>query len=250
MRTIIILGAMLMGFSVFAQTKINGVGVAFDVNGSATMSSLGIDNLLKESAFGNYQDENSLWTSRILTSYTMTLSNPNRDHFAWEIDLLQGQDFYYASNYEYRQSNDTNYNSSSSLDINGSVLGLRTMFKLRTPSDKRFFYHFGLGLEGLYSYNLKTSGYNSESIWHYPTDYYQNEYNSIDAEAVDNITSLNLIQQVGVAFRIGKTEASFPLNRTYIEADFQIMNNFTNINKELSTYRGYGGSFSLIYEFR
>lgn len=250
MRIKLIFGLLLLGTVVSAQTKINGVGIAFDVNGSTNMKSGGIDNLLKESSIPGFAAGNEFWTSRLLTSYSMTLSNPDKDYLAWEIDLLQGQDFYDSYSSEWSEINDTSYSNSSNIYVTGAVLGLRTMAKLRTPSDKRFFYHFGLGLEGLYSYDVNTDGYRSESISHWPSGYYSSTSERLDPGAIDNITSVNLIQQVGIAFRIGKNEESFPLNKTYIEADFQIMTNFTNINADWTTYRGYGGSFSLIYEFR
>lgn len=250
MRIKLITALLLFGTMVHAQTKIDGVGVAFDVNGSSNMRSNGIDNLLKESSIPGFENGNDFWTTRLLTSYTMTLSNPEKDYLAWEIDLLQGQDFYDSYSSEWSESGDTSYSSYSNVYVAGSVLGLRTMAKLRTPSDKRFFYHFGLGAEGLYSYDVNTEGYRSESVSHWPSSYYYNTSERLDPKAIGNITSVNLIQQVGIAFRIGKNEESFPLNKTYIEADFQIMTNFTNINQDWTTYRGYGGSFSIVYEFR
>ena len=241
---------LFFGVSAQAQIRINGVGIGFDVNSGGNMRSPALIELMSGSNSLLFEPNTGIGLDRFLTSYTLTLANPDKDFFGLELDLMQGTDYIYNSIYSYDDRNDTSFYNSVYFDISGATIGARVMAKLRTPSSKRFHYHFGIGGEFIYTYNVTTDAYNSISISHWPSNYYYYENNKISTNVITNYQSYNLIQQVGIAFRLGKDEKNFPLNRTYLETDFQIMTNFTAIAEELSTYRSYGGSFSLIYEFR
>lgn len=241
---------LVFGLNSQAQFKVNGVGVAFDVNGSGTMKSSALIKKLGSSNADLFSSEDPMYMSRIFTSYSLTLNNPVRDYFALELDLLQGFENIYGSNYNWSERGDSSFSTSVSYDLRSSTLGLRAIAKFRTPSKKRFHYHFGIGAEAIANYNVNTDASSSVSIYHWPSNYSYYESNEISTKAIKNYQSYNLIQQVGIAFRLGRDEKSFPLNNTYFETDFQIFTNFTALENEISTYRGYGGSFSLIYEFR
>ncbi len=250
MKYVAIICLVFLGLESQAQLRINGVGVGFDFNGSGTMRSASLINLVTGSNADLFDPDNRIFMDRFLTSYSLTLSNPERDFFALEFDFMQGFENLYGSDYSWTESNDTGFSNSVYFDAQGSTLGLRGMAKFRTPSKNRWHFSFGIGSEWLYTYGVRTTANSNVSVSHWPSSYYFSETNRLPNNAIGNYQSVNLIQQVGLAFRLGKDEKSFPLNNTYIEADFQILSNFTNIEDALSTYRGYGGSFSIIYEFR
>lgn len=235
---------------VVAQSKLSGLGLGFNYNGTGRVP----DNLIKsnfdQELFRDVVSNGYGSLNRVLSSYEFSFKPGKKEYFFVDVDVLQGAEYIYGSSYDNYMSGDTSINANISVDINSSILGLKAIGRFCTPVEKRFFYNVGIGLEGLMAYNVTASGssYYSASDW--STGYFASSSENLDNKEVSGYFSYNLLQQVGAAYRLGKDESKFPLNKTYVELDFQINNNFTLMNDVLSKYRTYGFTLSMVYELR
>ena len=231
-----------------AQFGLRGVGVGFAASGGGGMRSDGLGTLMAGQE--GFEDElgTGIVMSRTNTSYTFSFDGEQTPYFALDLSVMQGATNMYNNAYEWRQNQDSFFSRSVNFDSYGATLGLRAMAKFRTDPDRRFHYHFGLGAEGLYTYGVSTYGSRFEEASHWPSQYFESESTTLDLDVLRNFQSHQIIQQVGAAFRLGKDEEVYPLNRTYVELNFNILSNFTLINEDWSSYRTYGGSLRLVYE--
>ncbi|MFY0643583.1 MAG: hypothetical protein JXR19_03885 [Bacteroidia bacterium] len=250
MNRIIGIVLVLLSMNSYGQFGISGVGIGLTGNATSNMKSKGVAALFTQGVWANSQLDQNIYNSRIHTAYTAVFSSPDKDFFALELDLMQGSDNIFNSDYSWRNNGDSSFSESVSFDISGANLGLRAMFKLRTDPNRRFHYNFGIGLEGIYTYGISVDGEYQYDANHWPSSYFFSEYKSFKDDVIDNYMTYNVIQQVGAAFRLGKDEMSYPLDRTYIELNFHILSNFSTIVEDWSTYRSYGGSMRLIYELK
>ncbi len=249
MKKILLLSLLVASQFTYAQLSFNHLGVGFNYNGTGRLSSDLVNSNFdhEDVAFATSQGSyGSL--NRVFSSYEFGLKPTKYPFLVFDFDLLQGAEYIYSSNYESYRIQDTSFNRSSNIDISSSLLGLKCMARITTPNEKRFIYNFGLGLEGLWAYNIDAEGYSSTSKNHWPSQTYEYTNESYFGEGLTSYGSLNLVQQVGLAFRLGKDEKSFPLNKTYLETDFQILNNFTSMSGNWSKFRTYGLTLSLVYE--
>ncbi len=233
----------------FAQTQFNHFGLGFNYNGTGRVPDHLISSNFKEvtdiASSGTYGSLN-----RTFSAYEFGFKPANSKAVYFDLDLLQGTEYAYASSYSNTFDNDTNITQSTNLDMTSSLLGLKAMARFTTPAKRRFFYNFGIGVEGLLAYDIDAEGYRSMSKNHWPSSYFESDTENFYGEGLDSYSSANFVQQVGMAFRLGKDESRFPLNQTYLETDFQIINNFTFMNSEVAKYRTYGFTLSLVYELR
>ena len=238
---------MFVGSSM-AQVKFNHFGLGFNFNGSARVpSSLTSDKLTEIQRPGAYSYGS---VNRTFSAYEFGFNPTKLQALYFDVDLLQGTDYIYSSSYYDDYDGDSSFSYSSNYDAQASLLGLKAMARFTTPAEKRFFYNVGLGVEALYGYNVEESGSHYYYVNHYPSSYFYSEQESFRNANGDSYTGINLVQQVGLSFRLGKDEASFPLNRSYIETDFQIMNNFMMKGDEVHKFRTYGFTLSLVYEIQ
>lgn len=247
MKKIFTVLALSFAINASAQVQFSQLGLGFNFSNTQRvpnnmLSSNFEGETISDGQFGNYGTIN-----RVFSSYEFGLKPSNLKFMFFDFDLLQGTEFIYASDYSNRQNGDTSFRSSYNLDLSSSLIGLKGMVRVSTPSDKRFIYNFGIGGEGYLAYNVEAEGNKYETIEHWPTNFFVNNNESLN-EQKDNYSSYNLVQQAGLAWRLGKDEKSFPLNKTYLEGDFQIINNFTLMNGGWNKYRTYGFTLSLVYE--
>ena len=251
MNKLLLLCLVLLSSTAFGQFGISGIGIGFTGYATTNMKSKSLsDQFLLESVGGREPLDQNIYHSRALTAYSLVLSSPDKSFFALELDLLQGTEDIYSSKHNWRNNQDSNISESVTYDINGANLGLRSMFKLRTDPSRRFHYNFGIGLEAIYTYGLTIDGNYHYDVSHWPSSYFYSETENFGNDALENYMSYNVIQQVGAAFRLGKDDTTYPLNRTYVELNFHILSNFSTIAEDLSTFRSYGGSLRLIYEIK
>ncbi|NNJ54976.1 MAG: hypothetical protein HKP14_02520 [Bacteroidia bacterium] len=251
MKKIFILSLLVASQISYAQLSFNHLGVGFNYNGTGRPSSELVNSNFNQEDIAFASSQGSYGSlNRVFSSYEFGLKPSKYNFLFFDIDLLQGAEYLYSSNYESYQINDTNFSRNSYIDISSSLLGTKFMARITTPYKRRFIYNFGLGVEGLLAYNIDAEGSQSTSKNHWPSSTYESNRESFYGEGLDTYGSVNLVQQVGLAFRLGKDESSFPLNQTYLETDFQIINNFTTMNKTWSKYRTYGLTLSLVYEIK
>ncbi len=234
----------------FSQVKFNHLGLGFNYNGTGQPPSGIVQSMYDESA--NYESFPDGYgnINRLFSSYEFGLQPANYDFVFFDFDLLQGVDYIYSSNYSNSTSNDTSINRSINLDMTSSLIGIKSMARITTPYKKRFFYNFGIGVEGLVAYNVDASGSARVSKNHWMSGFWDEEVVNLNSSSIDNYYNVGLVQQVGLSYRLGEDEKSFPLNQSYLELDFQIINNFSNINEEWFKYRNYGLTLSVIYEVK
>ncbi len=249
-RISILLFALAISFSSMAQFGLKGVGVGINGHATGNMNHEGIAGLFTESVFQSAELGKRIFMSRTNTSYTFTFQGANADFFALDLSVLQGADNMYNSDYRWRNNGDSSFSSSIDLDISSATLGMRVMAKFRTDPSKRFHYNFGLGAESIFAYGVSSSGRGYLDISHWPSGYFYSESEEIATNIIKNYQSHQIIQQVGGAFRLAEDDQHYPLDRTYIELNFNIFSNFALINNKWSSFRSYGGALRLIYEIR
>jgi hypothetical protein len=247
MKKILIIFFVLCSATGFAQIKFNHFGLGFNYNGTGRVP----DGFVK-SNFDNSEDfpTTSEYGSlnRTFSAYEFGLKPTKYKSMFFDIDVLQGTEYAYVSDYRSTQMNDTNITQSTNLDITSSLIGVKAMARFTTPTKKRFFYNFGVGVEGLMAYDVDAEGYRSTSKNAWASSFFETTREEFHGEGLSSYSSLNLVQQVGLSYRLGKDESRFPLNQTYLETNFQIINNFTFMNDVVSKYRTYGLTLSLVYE--
>ena len=78
------------------------------------------------------------------------------------------------------------------------------------------------------------------------SQYFESESTTLDLDVLRNFQSHQIIQQVGAAFRLGKDEEVYPLNRTYVELNFNILLKFFRTFKRLLIFFIYFSKFILL----
>ncbi|MEY2923779.1 MAG: hypothetical protein RLZZ337_319 [Bacteroidota bacterium] len=247
-----ILTAFIISIFSFAngQSSLSGLGLGFNYNGTGRIPDDLVNSNFDEAKFRDVGTEGYGSLNRVLSSYEFSFKPGAKEYFFIDVDVMQGAEYIYGSNYDNYSRDDTFFSTSTNIDINSSIIGLKAIGRFTTPVEKRFFYNVGLGIEGLLAYNVTADGSSYYSASNWQRNYNVSESENIRSEAVNGYSSYNLLQQVGAAWRLGKDETKFPLNKTYLELDFQINNNFTNMNSILSKYRTYGFTLSMVYELR
>ena len=242
--------ALFTSHLLFAQSALSGVGLGFNYNGTGNVPTELVQSNFDQDVFRNVASEGYGSLNRVFSAYEFSFKPSNKEYFYIDVDLLQGAEYIYGSSYDNYSRGDTFFNTSTNIDISSSLVGLKAVGRFTTPTEKRFFYNVGIGVEGLMAYNVSASGnsYYSASNWGVGFD--ETKQENLQNDKVDGYSSYNLLQQVGAAYRLGKDESKFPLNKTYVELDFQINNSFTLMNSELSKFRTYGFTLSMVYELR
>lgn len=234
----------------FAQSALSGVGLGFNYNGTANVPSELIQSNFDQDIFRNVASEGWGSLNRVFSAYEFSFKPSTKEYFYIDLDVLQGAEYIYGSSYDNYSRGDTFFNTSTNVDISSSLLGLKVVGRFTTPIEKRFFYNVGIGVEGLMAYNVSASGNSYYSATNWQRGFEEIIQENLQNDKVNGYSSYNLLQQVGAAYRLGKDESKFPLNKTYVELDFQINNSFTMMNSELSKFRTYGFTLSMVYELR
>jgi hypothetical protein len=197
-----------------------------------------------------------MFVQRYSLNYRFGFQLGKKSIFRVEADILQGTEYFnYYEGYSETRSNqgiDTVINWGLYAHTSGFLLGSRLKMRLSTPTDKRFHLFTCLGIEALSVSNSHSdaSTYTSRYIKGQSQFGVMREDQQLSTKLVPNYYSINLLQQVGLAFRLSKKEEFFPMNKTYIELNVSILSNFTTVNSIREFNRSFGANLSLIYEFR
>ncbi|MBR9860455.1 hypothetical protein GYB22_06840 [bacterium] len=248
MKKIFVLFVLILSIQANAQMRFNAVGLAFDFNGGYNLTHSGLSSLVN-AEFNDFMDENKVISvNRVMVAYRFNFRPENKDFFRFETDLLQGTEYLDFYDYESSYTGDTNYYKSSGFNNQAAVLGARLKAKFNTPVERRFHFNVGIAAEYLYMYN---SNAEADVYVNYSTPQnYFNDQAQLSETILDNYTTFNLLQQAGMAFRFSEKEEKFPLNKTYLEFNFNVLTNFTTINSVTASHRSYGLSLGLVYEVK
>jgi hypothetical protein len=241
---------LLVATLAFSQVEVNHFGLGLNYSNTQRVPSEFLQSTYDELPQLQPQGQGYGVMNRIFSTYEFGLKPAKLDFLFFDFDLMQGTDYIWDSYYDSYQNGDTNFYISSNVDIVSSLVGLRAIARVTTPSKKRFFYNVGLGFEYFLGYNADIDGNQSYSANSWINNYNVNINNQLRREEGEMYHTFGLVQQAGLAFRLGKDEASFPLNQTYLETDFQIINSFTQIDDQWGKYRTYGFTLSLVYEIQ
>ena len=244
----ILITLLLFSVSSFAQLEPFNAYLGFNWN-----SGLRLKDEVSEAFFNELELDNSYssYTSlnRTFSEYGVGFKTKRKNVYL-DFSLLQGTDFINVNGSASKRENDTSYTIYTYADISAALVGLRSMVRLSTPAERRFVMHYSLGLEGLLAYDLDSEG----SILVRPSGFFNgnnsNEVRTIlDPSFTGAYGNVNIVQNVGFAFKLAKDETKFPLNKAYVESDFQLLNNFTFIDGTNSRYRTFGLILALGYQF-
>jgi|AntRauTorckE5430_2_1112549.scaffolds.fasta_scaffold01266_2 hypothetical protein len=236
---------MLMGIAANAQFKPFNASLGFNWNGTQR-----VPDEVPKAFFSdiNFSNQFSVYTTlnRVFSEYGVGFKG-KRKNIYFDFSLLQGTDYINASESDYITTNDTSYFSSTNYDVSSSLIGLRSAIRLSTPRDQRFVVHYSFGIEGLLAYDVDAEG----QVWSRDRNFgASNETRTfIEPSFSGSYGNASLVQNVGLAFKFGKDETKFPLNKVYIESDFQLLNNFTFIDGTSSQFRTFGLILALGYQF-
>jgi hypothetical protein len=247
MKKLIFLSILLYSGSAFAQLSVNHLGLNFNFNVGYRAPNRLIKEFYSIPGVNVSSSIKNVSVNRVFSDYKVGFNTTKYRFLQFEGNVLQGIEFinYYNS--------DGNFNSNTpstsiSTAIESSLIGLRTMAKASTDLERRFIFNFGLGIEGLLAYDLTKEGYTTE--WTSSNFGSNSERTFLESTAIKNYGSVNLVQQAGMSFRLGKDETKYPFNKVLIEVNFQIVSNFTFAGADVYRYRTSGGIFGLAYEFR
>ena len=236
---------MLMGIAANAQFKPFNASLGFNWNGTQR-----VPDEVPKAFFSdiNFSNQFSVYTTfnRVFSEYGVGFKG-KRKNIYFDFSLLQGTDYINASESDYITNNDTSYFISTNYDVSSALIGLRSAIRLSTPRDQRFVVHYSFGIEGLLAYDVDAEG----QVWSRDRNFSaSNETRTfIEPSFSGSYGNASLVQNVGLAFKFGKDETKFPLNKVYIESDFQLLNNFTFIDGTTSQYRTFGLILALGYQF-
>lgn len=236
---------MLMGIAANAQFKPFNASLGFNWNGTQR-----VPDEVPKAFFSdiNFSNQFSVYTTfnRVFSEYGVGFKG-KRKNIYFDFSLLQGTDYINASESDYSTNNDTSYFISTNYDVSSALIGLRSAIRLSTPRDQRFVVHYSFGIEGLLAYDVDAEG----QVWSRDRNFgASNETRTfIEPSFSGSYGNASLVQNVGLAFKFGKDETKFPLNKVYIESDFQLLNNFTFIDGTTSQYRTFGLILALGYQF-
>ena len=247
MKKLILLSLLFSSGTAFAQLSVDHLGLSFNFNASYRAPNQLVNEFYSVPGINVLSTIKNVSVNRVFSDYKVGFNTTKYRFLQFEGNLLQGIEFidYYDS---YRTYNDSMQSRSISTSIESSIIGLRTMAKASTDLERRFIFNFGLGVEALLAYDLTTEGYIIE--WSNSDLWYNRERTYLESTAIKNYGSVNLAQQAGMSFRLGKDETKYPFNKVLIEANFQIISNFTFAGAEVYRYRTSGLVFGLTYEFR
>ena len=188
--------------------------------------------------------------SRVFSDYLVGFNTTKHKYLNWEFNVLQGTDYLNSYRSTFINSGDSSYITSQSSDVSSSLIGIRSLARFSTPKDRRIFLTAGIGLEGLWAYDIDIDG----SMRYTERERGTNQANEtvvfIPVSDLSNYASCNIMQRVGMGFKLAKNETNFPLNHVYIGVDFQALSNFSVVDANLFRYRSFGAIFSLGYEFQ
>lgn len=234
----------------FSQLEVNHFGLGLNYSNTQRVPSAFLESTYKDLPDLQPLGQGYGVINRVFSTYEFGLKPAKFDFLFFDFDLMQGTDYIWDSYYDSYQNGDTNFYISSDVDIVSSLVGLRAQARVTTPSKKRFFYNVGLGVEYFLGYNADIDGSQRYSATDWTNNYYVNVNNQLRRQEGEVYHTFGLVQQAGLAFRLGKDESSFPLNQTYLETDFQIINSFSQIDDTWGKYRTYGFTLSLVYELK
>ncbi len=247
MKKIIFLSLLLHSSTAFAQLCVNHLGLNFNFNLGNRAPNRLINEFYSLPGVNLPSALKNISVNRVFSDYKVGFNTTKVGFLQFEGNVLQGIEFinYYDSDINF---NSNTPSTSVSTSIESSVLGLRTMAKASTDLERRFIFNFGLGMEGLLAYDLAKEGYTTE--WTGSNFGSDQERTYLESKSIKNYGSVNLVQQAGMSFRLGKDETKYPFNKVLMEVNFQIVSNFTFAGAEAYRYRTSGGLFGLTYEFR
>tara|TARA_B110000114_G_C14734959_1_gene254800 strand:- start:132 stop:470 length:339 start_codon:yes stop_codon:yes gene_type:complete len=111
--------------------------------------------------------------------------------------------------------------------------------------DRRVFVSACIGTEFLGAYDVDANGETNA----YGSNF-QNRITSVfTSDAVSNYSSINLIQEIGLSFKLGKKDKNYPLDHVYVQSHFQVLSNFTILDGSTQRYRTFGLTLAMAYEF-
>jgi len=247
MKKIFVASLLFFSVSSFAQLQVNHLGLNLNFNSSYSVPNDLINTFFVLPSVTSPGSPRDVSVSRVCSDYKIGFNTTKYKFLQFEADILQGVEFIYYSDYEYNIS-DSIFSRNTSTDIESSLIGLRTMAKVSTDLERRFIFNFGLGVEGLFLYDLDKDG--QIRIKERTSNIFGTKNEYIAQRSTNNYGNVNLAQQAGMSFRLGKDETKYPFNKVLIETNFQIISNFTIAAGELYRYRTYGGIIGLTYEFR
>jgi hypothetical protein len=236
---------LLLGLSSHAQLKPFNATLGFNWN-----STQRVPDEIPRAFFNdaNVLNQYSFYTSlnRVFSEYGVGLKG-KRKNIYFDLSVLQGTDYINSSESDYVTERDTTYFRNKYYDVSSALIGLRSAIRLSTPRDQRFVVHYSFGVEGLYAYDVDAVGEEFKRESNFSSS---NESRSYIAPSFTGpYGNANIVQNVGLAFKFGKDETKYPLNKAYVESNFQLLNNFTFINGTASQYRTFGLILALGYQF-
>ena len=242
-KTILILCWMACTFASSAQTKPYNATLGFNYSNSQRVPSSLIKSIFENP--NNRDAEHNTALNRVFSDYGMGFATPRKQMFI-DLSILQGTDYWYSNTYKNETINDTNYTYYDYYDVSASLVGLRAGLRLSTPTDNQFFVHYRLGVEELIGYGVQANGTSTKRR---SNSFDEQESTTLEPIFTGAYSSSNIVQNVGFAVRLGKDERNFPFNKIYVESDFQLLNNITFLNKNVSHYRTFGCIVALGYLF-
>jgi len=240
---LLITALLLCFYSVsFGQLTISNAGVGFNFNNgqrvpNKTMSKFFPDQNL--AITGSYNTS----LNRVFSEYRVGFKFENRKAVYLETSLLQGTDYYDSYYYNYGTVQDSFSNRNT--NVNSSLLGLRLMARFSTPMDRRVFVSACIGTEFLGAYDVESEGQTNA----YGSNFSNRTTSFFTSNAVSNYSSINLIQEIGISFKLGKKDKNYPLDHVYVQSHFQALSNFTIIDGSTQRYRTFGIILAMAYEF-
>ena len=244
MKKIIIISFwMACTFASNAQTKPYDATLGFNYNNSQRVPSSVIKSIFENP--NNRDAEHNTTLNRVFSDYGMGFTTPRKQMFI-DLSILQGTDYWYSNTYRSATSNDTNYTYYDYYGVSASLLGLRAGLRLSTPTDNQFFVHYSIGVEELIGYGVQAYGTSTKRL---SNSFEEQESYTLEPVFTGAYSSSNIVQNVGFAVKLGKDESNFPFNKVYVESDFQLLNNITFLNKNVSHYRTFGCIVALGYQF-
>ena len=241
---ILVLSFLFIG-NVEAQLKPYNATLGFNWNNGQR-----IPDKVTEAFFKNldFPQQYNFYTTlnRVFSEYGVGFKGKRKNVY-YDFSLLQGTDYINSYGSDYVTLNDTSYYVNSDYDISSALVGIRSALRLSTPREQRFVVHYSFGVEGLLAYDVDAEGRTTRRLSNFGSN--DEERTFEEASFTGSYGNANIVQNIGLAFKFGKDETKYPLNKAYIEGDFQLLNNFTFINGTTSQYRTFGLILALGYQF-
>jgi hypothetical protein len=240
---LLITALLLCFYSVsFGQLTLSNAGVGFNFNNGQRVPNKIMSKFFPEQDLaitGSYNTS----LNRVFSDYRVGFKFENRKAVYLETSLLQGTDYYDSYYYNYGTVQDSFSNMNT--NVNSSLLGLRLMARFSTPMDRRVFVSACIGTEFLGAYDVEAEGQTND----YSSNFSNRTTSFFTSNAVSNYSSINLIQEIGISFKLGKKDKNYPLDHVYVQSHFQALSNFTIIDGSTQRYRTFGLILAMAYEF-